>query len=266
MEKYNIEDNSVIKKIEKIKKLCIKKKNIYDNIQKENQESYVVELCGLPNTGKTECIKLIKDFFERSNIKVELLEDPISNLTYKDLRNISKFKLNEKSVLATRKSLEQAKEDKPNIIIMENGLIDNYFYYQSLYDERKMTSSEFRSKMFELENDLNEVDQIYIMSAGLEDIVNRDNKVVVEYLIQKNKSISELFPKLAFIDSSKSIDIDTTDIDVTHTSLIIIDSIIKGIYKKQNIDSKKAKDKSEYTEEKPFLKVLKSNNNFKDNN
>ena len=46
----------------------------------------------------------------------------------------------------------------------------------------------------------------------------------------------------------------------------IIDSIIKGIYKKQNIDSKKAKDKSEYTEEKPFLKVLKSNDNFKDNN
>lgn len=266
MEKYNIEDNSVIKRIEKIKKLCIKKKNIYDNIQKENQEPYVVELCGLPNTGKTECIKLIKDFFERSNIKVEVLEDPISDLTYKDLRNISKFKLNEKSVLATRKSLEQAKEDKQNIIIMENGLIDNYFYYQSLYDERKMTSSEFRSKMFELENDLNEVDQIYIMSAGLEDIVNRDNKVVVEYLIQKNKSISELFPKLAFIDSSKSIDIDTTDIDVTHTSLIIIDSIIKGIYKKQNIDSKKAKDKSEYTEEKSFLKVLKSNNNFKDNN
>ena len=120
--------------------------------------------------------------------------------------------------------------------------------------------------MFELENDLNEVDQIYIMSAGLEDIVNRDNKVVVEYLIQKNKSISELFPKLAFIDSSKSIDIDTTDIDITHTSLIIIDSIIKGIYKKQNIDSKKAKDKSEYTEEKPLLKVLKSNDNFKDNN
>ena len=69
MEKYNIEDNSVIKKIEKIKKLCIKKKNIYDNIQKGNQEPYVVELCGLPNTGKTECIKLIKDFLKDPILK-----------------------------------------------------------------------------------------------------------------------------------------------------------------------------------------------------
>ena len=39
MEKYNIEDNSVIKRIEKIKKLCIKKKNIY--LDKISVKSFV---------------------------------------------------------------------------------------------------------------------------------------------------------------------------------------------------------------------------------
>ena len=47
---------------------------------------------------------------------------------------MSNLEFNDKTLEVSRKSLEIAKKKNSDIILMDRGIIDNYFWYQMLYE------------------------------------------------------------------------------------------------------------------------------------
>lgn len=241
MEKFDFaldmeEKNLIIKKLEKIQKLIFKRKKIKDIIQNKETEPFVIELCGLPKTGKTSCINIIRYFFENQKISVEVIDNRIS--IYERLRNIDSLKFNDNIIELSKQKLKLIKRKNPNIIIMENGIIDSYFFYQRLYDNKKISEIEFKEKIKKLTDDFKDIDQLYIMNASLNEVYKRDNKVVLDFLINKKEDIDRFFYILISIDGTKIFEINTDSIDEKYTSLILIDSITNEILKKLNKNSK----------------------------
>lgn len=241
MEKFDFvldmeEKNLIIKKLEKIQKLIFKRKKIKDIIQNKETEPFVIELCGLPKTGKTSCINIIRYFFENQKISVEVIDNRIS--IYERLRNIDSLKFNDNIIELSKQKLKLIKRKNPNIIIMENGIIDSYFFYQRLYDNKKISEIEFKEKIKKLTDDFKDIDQLYIMNASLNEVYKRDNKVVLDFLINKKEDIDRFFYILISIDGTKICEINTDSIDEKYTSLILIDSITNEILKKLNKNSK----------------------------
>ena len=209
----DMERKLIIRRLEKIKKSLIKRNKIKDIISSEKVEPYVIELCGLPKTGKTLCIEKIKEFFSEQGITVKVLDDPVTDLTYKNVRNMPSLKFNDHMIEAIKKDLDDAKKQNPDIIIMENGLIDSYFFYQELYDNGQMSEKEFQKRMKMLRDDFKEVDQLYIMNASLDEVYRRDNKVVIDFLIERKQNVDRFFNTLVSIGESKICEINTDSID-----------------------------------------------------
>ena len=99
----DMERKLIIRRLEKIKKSLIKRNKIKDIISSEKVEPYVIELCGLPKTGKTLCIEKIKEFFSKQGITVKVLDDPVTDLTYKNVRNMPSLKFNDHMIEAIKK-------------------------------------------------------------------------------------------------------------------------------------------------------------------
>mgnify|MGYP004504875681 FL=1 len=239
----DMERKLIIRRLEKIKKSLIKRNKIKDIISSEKVEPYVIELCGLPKTGKTLCIEKIKEFFSEQGITVKVLDDPVTDLTYKKIRNMPSLKFNDHIIEAIKKDLDDAKKQNPDIIIMENGLIDSYFFYQELYDNGQMSEKEFQKRMKMLRDDFKEVDQLYIMNASLDEVYRRDNKVVIDFLIERKQNVDRFFNTLASIGGSKICEINTDSIDEVYTPLIVIDSITGGFLGKLNENNKSSSEK-----------------------
>ena len=239
----DMERKTIIRRLEKIKKSLIKRNTIKDIISSEKVEPYVIELCGLPKTGKTLCIEKIKEFFSEQGITVKVLDDPVTDLTYKNVRNMPSLKFNDHMIEAIKKDLDDAKKQNPDIIIMENGLIDSYFFYQELYDNGQMSEKEFQKRMKMLRDDFKEVDQLYIMNASLDEVYRRDNKVVIDFLIERKQNVDRFFNRLVSIGGSKICEINTDSIDEVYTPLIVIDSIAGGFLGKLNENNKSSSEK-----------------------
>ena len=239
----DMERKTIIRRLEKIKKSLIKRNKIKDIISSEKLEPYVIELCGLPKTGKTLCIEKIKEFFSEQGITVKVLDDPVTDLTYKNVRNMPSLKFNDHMIEAIKKDLDDAKKENPDIIIMENGLIDSYFFYQELYDNGQMSEKEFQKRMKMLRDDFKEVDQLYIMNASLDEVYRRDNKVVIDFLIERKQNVDRFFNTLVSIGGLKICEINTDSIDEVYTPLIVIDSITGGFLGKLNENNKSSSEK-----------------------
>ena len=248
MVKYNFDSDDmerkiIIRRLEKIKESLIRRNKIKDIILDEKAEPYVIELCGLPKTGKSLCIEKIKEFFSEQGITVKVLDDPVTDLTYKNIRNMPSLKFNDNMIEAIKKDLNDAKKQNPDIIIMENGLIDSYFFYQELYDNGQMSEKEFQKRIEMLDDDFKEVDQLYIMNASLNEVYKRDNKVVIDFLIERKQNVDKFFNTLAGVGGSKICEINTDSIDEVYTPLIVIDSITGGFLGKLNNNKKSSSEK-----------------------
>ena len=230
----DMERKIIIRRLEKIKESLIRRNKIKDIISDEKVEPYVIELCGLPKTGKSLCIEKIKDFFSEQGITVKVLDDPVTDLTYKNIRNMPSLKFNDNMIEAIKKDLDDAKKQNPDIIIMENGLIDSYFFYQELYDNGQMSEKEFQKRIEMLGDDFKEVDQLYILN----EVYKRDNKVMIDFLIERKQNVDKFFNTLASIGGSKICEINTDSIDEVYTPLIVIDSITGGFLGKLNNNNK----------------------------
>ena len=153
------------------------------------------------------------------------------------------LKFNDHMIEAIKKDLDDAKKQNPDIIIMENGLIDSYFFYQELYDNGQMSEKEFQKRMKMLRDDFKEVDQLYIMNASLDEVYRRDNKVVIDFLIERKQNVDRFFNTLVSIGGSKICEINTDSIDEVYTPLIVIDSITGGFLGKLNENNKSSSEK-----------------------
>ena len=134
--KYFTGEEELLFKLEQLHRKKQKLRELLD--KKEEKEPFVVELCGLPRTGKTVSLGKLYEFFKNGDIKIEKAEEPAfiikNSLTLSEIRNMSNLEFNDKTLEVSRESLERAKKKNSDIILMDRGIIDNYFWYQMLYE------------------------------------------------------------------------------------------------------------------------------------
>lgn len=236
--------------LEKLQYLHNKKLNLNEMI-KSNQDSspYIVEMSGLPRTGKTESFNKVFQFFKNGGLKIEKLEEPAylikSTLTFDEIRNISNLDFNDKTLQISRENLEKGFLKNPNIIFMDRGIIDNYFWYQKMFDDNEIDLDIYNDRMNSLICDFNKIDQLYIMSANPSTIIYRDyvnqlylenrNKTTLENVVKLKKSIDKLTKRIVEMSSGKVYSIDTDYMSVMDTSIQVADTIMDGMIKKLNL-------------------------------
>lgn len=230
--------------IERLEKLH-KQKAMLKNILEKEKEPFVVEMSGLPRTSKTECLEKIYDFFKHGNINIVKADEPAyiikSRLTFNEIKNMSSIEFNDMTLTAARSSLKDAKEKNPDIILMDRGIIDNYFWYQMLFNNSEMSKDIYLDRLKRLKEDLSLIDKLFVMNADTDTIIYRDyiNNI---YLEERNKTTKEKVDKLRRgvngilfqinDDGSKIKEIDTSNISNIDTSIMLSEEIMDGINKK----------------------------------
>lgn len=230
--------------IERLEKLH-KQKAMLKNILEKEKEPFVVEMSGLPRTGKTECLEKIYDFFKHGNINIVKADEPAyiikSRLTFNEIKNMSSIEFNDMTLTAAISSLKDAKEKNPDIILMDRGIIDNYFWYQMLFNNSEMSKEIYLDRLKRLKEDLSLIDKLFVMNADTDTIIYRDyiNNI---YLEERNKTTKEKVDKLRRgvngilfqinDDGSKIKEIDTSNISNIDTSIMLSEEIMDGINKK----------------------------------
>ena len=137
------------KRLKKLEKLHQRKEELKALLEANpNSESYVVELCGLPRTGKTVTTERVFSFFKYGNIDAKIADEPAflvkNSLSNDELKKLTKVGFNDKTLEVSRSNLEKLKESKPTIILMDRGIIDNYFWYQMMYQDGILSKEEYK--------------------------------------------------------------------------------------------------------------------------
>lgn len=233
----------------KLEELHKKKTKLRDLIKKEgSDESFVVELCGLPRTGKSVSTEKVYSFFKNGGFKVEKATEPAylikSSLSFREIRDMSELEFNDKTLEVSRYSLNLSKQKNPDIILMDRGVIDNYFWYQMMYENSIIDFNTYLSKISDLDKDLYSIDQLFVMTADPKTVILRDylnqiylekrNKTTLEKVIKLRDSYMNLLP---MIESQKNnpndiLNLDTTNMNEIETSIFLADSIMDSMKRK----------------------------------
>lgn len=239
MYKEYINDKLLLEKLEKLNEKKYNLKKLIDSNKVEKQP-YVVELAGMPRTGKTVSIEKIFEFFLHANYRVMKTKEPaqIVKETY-DISILSNLEFNDKTLEISKIELSQCKDNKPDIILQDRGIIDNYIWYQMMYERNEISLETYNEKLSSINIDLKEIDQLYLMIADPKVIIMRDyinqiylenrKKTTIEGVTKLKNGMENLSKK---INSSNFYQIDTTSLTEIDTSILISNSIIDGMTKK----------------------------------
>lgn len=237
--KYFKGEEELLFKLEQLHQKKIKLKEMLEN--KKDKQTYVVELCGLPRTGKTVCMNKLYEFFKNGGITIEKAEEPAyllkSTLSIEEIKKMSNLDFNDKTLEISKKSLESAKEKKSDIILMDRGVIDNYFWYQMLYDEGTISKEIYLDRLKSLNEDFKLINQLFIMKAEPNVIIYRDyinqlwlenrSKTTLERVTNLDNGLDNLLP---CIESKNKVQlIDTTNINEMGTSIILANKIMDNM-------------------------------------
>ncbi|MBP3635781.1 MAG: hypothetical protein J6J17_04960 [Bacilli bacterium] len=162
--KYFENNIELMKKLEYLHEKKVKLKELLKNTN--NDESYVIEFCGLPRTGKSVCTEKVYSFFKNGGLKVEKAEEPAyiikRNMSFEEIRSMNELEFNDKTLEVSRQSLIVEKNKNPEIILMDRGVIDNYFWYQMMHENKTIDLDTYLSKISELDKDLDSIDQLFV--------------------------------------------------------------------------------------------------------
>lgn len=208
---------------------------------------FVVEFSGLPRTGKSTSTEKVYAFFKQANFQIDKTKEPAQiikeMLTNEQLKSMSNLDFNNKTLEISREELSKKLESNSDIIIQDRGVIDNYFWYQMMYDEGTIDSLFYNNVIKSLSQDIMDTDQIFIMLANPEIIIYRDyiNQIYLEdrtkTTIDRVKKLREGFDHLLpliqkMFASDKLILLDTSNINEIELSITIADKIMDGMSKK----------------------------------
>ena len=224
----------------KLEELHEKKYRLAELLTKNDSKPFVVELSGMARTGKTISTEKVFEFFKMANISVLRTKEPAQIVKEKyDITNFTNTEFNDKTLEISKEQLEQCLLKKPNIILQDRGVFDNYIWYQMMYERGEIGIDTFNKKMSGINEALELLDQLYFMTAKPDVIVQRDyldqifienrKKTTIEGVTMIKNSMDHLKNR---VDSSKLIELDTTGINEIETSIIISDNIMNGMIKK----------------------------------
>lgn len=229
----------------KKKQLLELKSEVTDN------SPFVIEISGLPRTGKTTSFNSIYDFFNKGGFNIKKGDEPAfllkESLDQEQIKKLSSVEFNDKTLEISRASFQKAKNTDSEIILMDRGIIDNYFWYQLYYNEKEISDKLYDKYLECLYKDLLDVDVLFTLTANIDAILDREynnsiylesrkktNAKQIEKLHKAYKHLEEIIkakhPNLICLDTTKQTALDTS-ISIALESMIIYE---KKLSKQKN--------------------------------
>ena len=238
MYKKYITDEKLRNKLEELHDKKYRLKELLD--KQESKYPFVVELAGMPRTGKTVSSERVFEFFKMANYTILRTKEPAQIVKERyDITNLSNLEFNDKTLEISKEQLNDCIKQKPDIILQDRGIFDNYIWYQMMYERGEINFQTYLEKMNDINDIVNIDDQLYLMTADPETIVKRDysdqifleprKKTTIEGVTMLRNGMINLTNQ---INSDKLIKLDTTDINEVDTAIIISNNMIDGITKK----------------------------------
>lgn len=235
MYKKYITDKEKLKKLEILHKKKYELKELLDKQKK--RKPFIVELAGMPRTGKTVTTERVFEFFKMADYKVLRTKEPAQIVKERfDTKSLSGVEFNDKTLEISIEQLEYCKSMNPDIILQDRGVFDNYIWYQMMYERGQISFETYLSKISNMNEVIKDDDQLYLMTADPEIIVKRDyldqifleprKKTTIEGVSQLRQGMNNLYDK---VDTKGVIILDTSDISETETAIRISNSIIDGM-------------------------------------
>ncbi len=243
--KYFKNNEQLLERLEKLHKEKYELKQLINSTP--NFEPFITEFSGLPRTGKSSSLDRVYNFFKQSGITIEKTVEPAQlikeTMSKQEISSMSNLDFNNKTLEVSKKELSRKICQHPTIIIQDRGVIDNYFWYQMMYDEGKIDDNTYEQILLKLYEDIINVDLLFVMLAKPEIIVFRDyinqiyledrNKTTIERVSKLKKGFEHLLPLIENkISNDKLIKLDTSDMNEMDTSIVIVDKMMLGIRKK----------------------------------
>lgn len=242
-----LKDYEYLNDLERLHERKVRLKKLYDNLEPDSKEPFVIEFSGLPRTGKTVTSDRIYEFFKFGGFNIEKTTEPANIIkrshTPEELKNFTSVDFNDETLRISREELQLKKEKNPEIIIQDRGVLDNYFWYQMMFLDNILTEEEFKKKISQLQVDLKTMDQLYIFKADPRTIVLRDymneiyledrKKTTIEQVTKLGHGIDTLMPviKQNLSSDTELVCYDTTDYTEMDTSIIIANKMLYGMEK-----------------------------------
>ncbi len=204
--KYFKNNEELLSKLEKLHEKKYALKHLIDSEQ--NIDPFIAEFSGLPRTGKSSSLARVYDFFKQANIKIEKTIEPAQiikdSMSKEEVSKMTNLEFNNKTLVISKEELFRKRNQKPTIIIQDRGVIDNYFWYQMMYEEKKISNELYEEILLKLYQDLMSIDQLFVMFADPETIILRDyinqiyledrKKTTIERVTQLRMGFEHLLP------------------------------------------------------------------------
>ena len=228
----------------KLNEIHYRKEELYKLNKVLKTIPYVIEFTGTPRTGKTTLINNLYDFYKKKGFNVEVLEEFTTSKKYKTeiyplLKDKYKNIVNTEIPKYVLKQLENAINNKPDIIIVDRSLFDRLIWVDRLHIKDGMSDSEYdeyKNTYIPLIKDnidiiislytdsLTSIKRDYYSNLSLEKrrFLNEDN--VNEY----NKSLLNM-KKLASSNDINFHLFDTTNKNMREISFEVVDIILNDM-------------------------------------
>lgn len=230
-------------RLEKLELLHKKKYELKALIDKQKEKTpFVVEFAGMPRTGKTVTTERVFEFFKMADYKVLRTKEPAQIVKERyDTKSLSGVEFNDKTLEISKEELDYCKLQKPDIILQDRGVFDNYIWYQMMYERGQISYDTYLKKIKDMNEVVEDNDLLFLMTAKPEIIIQRDyldqifleprKKTTVEGVSQLKQGMFNLYNKMKV---EGVVLLDTSYIDETETAINISDTIIDGMRLKLN--------------------------------
>ena len=225
-------------RLEKLELLHKKKYELKALIDKQKEKTpFVVEFAGMPRTGKTVTTERVFEFFKMADYKVLRTKEPAQIVKERyDTKSLSGVEFNDKTLEISKEELDYCKLQKPDIILQDRGVFDNYIWYQMMYERGQISYDTYLKKIKDMNEVVDDNDLLFLMTAKPEIIIQRDyldqifleprKKTTVEGVSQLKQGMFNLYNKMKV---EGVVLLDTSYIDETETAINISDTIIDGM-------------------------------------
>ncbi len=243
--KYYENNSDILLELERLHNKKYELKRLIDS--SETVEPFVTEFSGLPRTGKSSCVNKVYEFFRQANIKIERTDEPAQiikdNMTKDEVSKMTNLEFNNKTLEISKNELKRKIEQKPAIILQDRGVIDNYFWYQMMYEDGNLSDDFYEKILLDMHRDIADVDQLFVMYAEPKIIIYRDyinqiyleerKKTTIERVSQLRNGFEHLVPLIKTQKADgKLIQLDTSNMSEVETAITIADAMMDGIAKK----------------------------------
>lgn len=188
----------------------------------------IVELSGLPNSGKTTLLRKIKKLCESNNVNAIIMQEPAELLP----ENIPKGTIAQNlwiTLETLQRSLELTYVTEVDYILLDRGFY-NQLFWSTMYKQKDATYSEYITDFMEKFAQRYHVkpDYLYVVDVSVEESLRRrmlaGEEVTFskkEFLVDYKKEFEEFYKKLDSV-----LYIDTTNMTEDEVANIVFNKII----------------------------------------